>query len=835
MSTAKGSKKKSGVTPQQLLELGKIPPQAIELEEAVLGAMMLDRDALANVIDLVKPDMFYKEAHRHIFQAIHDLFHDSSPVDILTVTQQLKKNGELQNAGDAHYITTLTNRIASSSNVEYHARLVIEQFLKREVIRVAQNILQEGFEDTSDVFSLLESAEQQLFDVSQNNIKKNYKSIKDLLGEAIKQIEGARDQQFQGVPSGYSRMDAITGGWQNADFILLAARPAMGKCFGKGTKIIMYDGSLKNVEDIKAGDILMGDDSTPRNVLSIARGREMMYDIAQNYGITYKVNESHILSLKRSRTEWKHNHGDVLNISVREYLTKSKKWKSNYKGYKSSFELPEKEVPIDPYFTGLWIGDGSSDDSSIFNVDKEVLSYLKYYAKSIGKKLSIYKKVGKCPELRITNGRSQKSRDNSIKSKLRKLGMINNKHIPDVYLRNSKKIRLSLLAGIIDSDGHYPKQKGNLPYEITQKNKELAKQIKFLCDSLGFRTYMRRKKAKCQNGYSGYVWRLRINGNIDEIPVKIKRKKAIKWAGRRDWQAGAIKVIPDKIDNYYGFEIDGNRLFMLEDCTVVHNTAFAISVARNAAVDFGKPIAIFSLEMTAVQLTSRLISMEAEFSSEKLRKGDLTSEDFINMNHKISKLAEAPIFIDDTPALSVFDFRAKARRLKSQHGVGLIVIDYLQLMTMGAGKKGNREQEVSMISQNLKAIAKELNIPIIALSQLSRAVETRDRGSKKPQLSDLRESGSLEQDADLVMFLYRPEYYGITVDDDGNSTEGIAEVIIAKHRNGRVGSEQLMFIPHLTKFIQPTESLFYEKKNEEAPFGSTASTTQQNRSIEEDF
>jgi len=493
MSTAKGSKKKSGVTPQQLLELGKIPPQAIELEEAVLGAMMLDRDALANVIDLVKPDMFYKEAHQHIFQAIHDLFHDSSPVDILTVTQQLKKNGELQNAGGAHYVTTLTNRITSSSNIEVHARLVIEQFLKREVIRVAQNILQEGFEDTSDVFSLLESAEQQLFDVSQNNIKKNYKSIKDLLGEAIKQIEGARDQQFQGVPSGYSRMDAITGGWQNADFILLAARPAMGK------------------------------------------------------------------------------------------------------------------------------------------------------------------------------------------------------------------------------------------------------------------------------------------------------------------------------------------------------TAFAISVARNAAVDFGKPIAIFSLEMTAVQLTSRLISMEAEFSSEKLRKGDLTSEDFINMNHKISKLAEAPIFIDDTPALSVFDFRAKARRLKSQHGVGLIVIDYLQLMTMGAGKKGNREQEVSMISQNLKAIAKELNIPIIALSQLSRAVETRDRGSKKPQLSDLRESGSLEQDADLVMFLYRPEYYGITVDDDGNSTEGIAEVIIAKHRNGRVGTEQLMFIPHFTKFIQPSESLFYEKKNEEAPFSSTSATTEPHRSIEEDF
>ena len=452
---------KTSITPAQLLELGKLPPQAVDLEEAVLGALMLDKDALTNVVGILKPDAFYKESHQHIFRSIQNLFSKSEPVDILTVTQELKKTGELEIAGGAFYVTQLTNRVASAANVEMHARIVLEKYLQRELIRISTDTLQRSYEDSSDVFELLNHAEQNLFSISQTNIRRDFQEIRPLLGETIRQIEAARDQKFGGVPTGFTRFDHITGGWQKSDLIILAARPGTGK------------------------------------------------------------------------------------------------------------------------------------------------------------------------------------------------------------------------------------------------------------------------------------------------------------------------------------------------------SAFAVTVARNAAVDFQKPVAIFSLEMTSIQLVSRLIAAETELPADKLRKGELRDDEFHQLNAKIGKLTSAQIFIDDTPALSIFEFRAKARRLKAQHNVQLIVVDYLQLMVSGQEGKFSREQEVSTISRSLKAIAKELDIPIIALSQLSRAVEQRG-GSKRPQLSDLRESGAIEQDADLVLFIYRPDMAGITVDENGNSTEGMAEIIIAKHRNGRVGSENLLFISQFAKFIEPS-------------------------------
>jgi replicative DNA helicase len=487
---------KSSITPQQLIELGKLPPQAVELENVVLGAIMLDNQALSKVIDILKAETFYKEAHRCIYTAIKNLFTDSEAIDILTVVQRLKKEGNLEIAGGAFYITQLTNRIASASNIEVHARIIIEKYLQRELIRVCTDVLQRSYDDTTDVFGLMEKSEQDLFSVTQDNIRKNYESISSLLGKAIKQIEDSRDQKFQGIPSGFSRLDSITGGWQNSDLIILGARPAMGK------------------------------------------------------------------------------------------------------------------------------------------------------------------------------------------------------------------------------------------------------------------------------------------------------------------------------------------------------SSLMLALARNACIDFNKPVGIFSLEMTSLQLVMRLISNETEFSGEKLRRGDLSMDEFQILNEKISKLSVAPLYIDDTPALTIFEFKAKAKRLKAQHNVGMIIIDYLQLMVGGEGK-GNREQEVGLISRSLKAIAKELDIPIIALSQLSRVLEQRGGSAKRPQLSDLRESGQIEQDADLVMFIHRPEYYGILEDENGNSTQGVAEIVIAKHRNGRIGIENLMFIPHYSKFIEPSYSLFNNQLDESSSRSSVHSTPIRKdpvgNNIEEDF
>ena len=781
--------------------LGKVPPQSIEMEEAVLGALMLERDALSAVIDMLHPESFYREAHQRIFAAIRTLFDQSEPIDLLTVQTELRRTGELETVGGAIYLASLTEKVNSAANIEAHARVVTENAIKREIISIATECQQRAFEDSTDVFHLLDQLEQGLFAISEKNIRKKTADMGSIMRMALEELEAKKHLKdgLTGVPAGFSALDRLTSGWQKSELIIIAARPGMGKCLGKGTKVVMFDGTLRKVEDVRPGELLMGDDSTPRRVLSIARGREAMYWVRQNKGQDYRVNESHILSLKRSRSEGNHPYGEVLNITVRELLRKSEKFRSNLKGYKVAVEFPKRETSMDPYFLGLWLGDGHGLSSRITTSDPEVVEYLGGYAQALGRKLVTYQQEGKCPNYAITRGQRGHSNEPSLQGELRTLNLLSYKHIPHDYLCNSTENRLRLLAGLIDSDGHYLVQSNG--YEITQKSRQLAEQIKFLADSLGFRTSLTAKTASLTTrAYQCEVYRVRMYGDVNRIPVRVERKKATPWASPVDWRMTVIHLEHDGEDDYYGFEIDGNRLFLLEDMTVTHNTAFILSSCRNAAVEFGHGVAIFSLEMSSVQLVNRLISAEAELESEKIKKGNLSSHEWAQLHHRINRLTNAPIFIDDTPALSILELRAKCRRLKQQHDIQLVVIDYLQLMTGDSSKGGgNREQEIASISRALKNLAKELNVPVIALSQLSRAVETRG-GEKKPQLSDLRESGSIEQDADMVMFLYRPEYYGITQDESGNPVQGIGEVIIAKNRSGSLDTVQLRFIGKFTKF-----------------------------------
>ncbi|MBE8715389.1 replicative DNA helicase [Sphingobacterium hungaricum] len=444
--------------------LGKLPPQALDLEEAVLGALMLEKNALSEVIDILKPESFYKESHQKIFQAIYNLFQKTSPIDLLTVTAELRQMGSLEIVGGAYYITQLTDRVVSAANIEYHARIISQKYIQRELIKVSSEIINSSYDETSDIFDLLDHAEKSLFDIAQNNLRRDSRKMDDIMREAINNLELLRDKTdgLTGIPSGMSALDRMTSGWQPSDLVIIAARPAMGK------------------------------------------------------------------------------------------------------------------------------------------------------------------------------------------------------------------------------------------------------------------------------------------------------------------------------------------------------TAFVLSVARNAAVDHNKPVVVFSLEMSSVQLVNRLIAGETEIEQEKLKKGNLADYEWQQLHSRIGRLTEAPLIIDDTPALNVFEFRAKCRRLKAQYDIQMVIVDYLQLMhgkAEGKGGAGNREQEIGSISRALKSVAKELNIPVIALSQLSRAVESRPGNSKRPMLSDLRESGSIEQDADMVLFLYRPEYYGILEDEAGVSTAGIGEVIIAKHRNGETGIVPLRFVGKYVKFV----------------------------------
>ncbi len=722
------------------LVYGKVPPQAPDLEEAVLGACMLEKDTFAQVLEIIQSEeCFYVDAHQKIYAAMRRLFDKGIPVDLLTITDELRDANELEIVGGAYYLTRLTMSVLTSAHVEAHARIVMEKFIQRELIRISGNIIGDAYEDSSDVFDLLDKAESNLYEITDKHLRKNFRSLKDVMVRTVGEIEESmkKTDDLTGVPSGFAALDRITGGWQRSDLIILAARPSVGKCFGKGTKILMFDGSLKNVEDIVVGDKIMGDDSTCRNVLALGRGREMMYWVRQLHGIDYRVNESHIISLKRSRNEFNKKHGDVVNISIREYLLRAPKFKNNHKGYKKAVEFKEQPLPIPPYLLGLWLGDGSSAKPQITKPDIEIRNYLQKYADDNGYKLRVDSEFKeKCNSYSITgiNGRKGKN----FVELLRAIDVFKNKHIPDIYLVNSRENRLQLLAGLLDTDGY--NMKHSKGFEIVQKSKRLHENIRRLCDSLGFKTIAKVKYVK-GNPY----YRLYIFGKVDEIPMLIERKKYKSITHKRDFTMNAIKVEPDIVDDYYGFEIDGNKLFMLEDCTVTHNTALCLNIAMNAAMNAAKefPVAIFSLEMGAGQIVKRMLSAVTEVSMESITRGKMSDGEFMQMTQRMEKLSKAKIFVDDQAALNIFELRAKARRLKQKHGIELIVIDYLQLMQGSVEKSGNREQEISKISRDLKALAKELDIPIIALSQLNRSVETR-KESKMPQLSDLRECLSVE-------------------------------------------------------------------------------------------
>ena len=455
MATEKNTaNRKKSIETIVIPEIGKIQPQALEIEKVVLGALMLEKDAYSSISEILRPECFYDKKHELIFESIVDLALSGRPIDMLTVSEQLKKNGSLAAAGGLLYISELTSNVASTAHLEFHAKIIAQKFLSRELIRFSGLIQGKAYDDSIDVEDLMQEAEGKLFEISQRNIKKDAIQINPIINEAFIAIQnaGKKKEGLSGISSGFFGLDKITSGWQKSDLIIIAARPAMGK------------------------------------------------------------------------------------------------------------------------------------------------------------------------------------------------------------------------------------------------------------------------------------------------------------------------------------------------------TAFVLSMAKNMAVDFKSPVAIFSLEMSNVQLVNRLITNVCELTADKIKSGRLETYEWEQLDHKITALYDAPIYVDDTPSLSVFELRTKARRLVREHNVQCIIIDYLQLMNASGMAYGSREQEVSMISRSLKGLAKELNIPIIALSQLNRGVESRaGLEGKRPQLADLRESGAIEQDADMVCFIHRPEYYGIHTDADNNDLRGLAEIIIAKHRNGAVGDVWLAF------------------------------------------
>ena len=785
----------------------------LAFERSILSSIIFEPSQFDDLSMMLKVEDFYLPAHQDIFKAMLTLFQNDLPIDEEFIKKELIKMKKFDEQ-------VLLEILAANpiSNTKAYVDEIKDKSLKRHLLTLTTEIKRVTVEEELPSADVVDIVEKKLYEITQDNQTSDFLDSPTMTFstmEYIKEMKARGNSVLVGVDTGFKELNKMTTGFGKGDLVIVAARPAMGKCLGKGTKVVMFDGTLKNVEDVEVGDQLMGDDSTPRNVLSITRGREKMYWVRQNKGIDYRVNESHILSLKRSRNEGKHKHGDVLNISIKEYLTKSKKFHSNYKGYKVAVDFPQQHLEVDPYFLGIWLGDGTSSNVAIATQDKEVVHFLKKYAKQLSLQVTKnHKNKNKCPMYAITSGQrgGYYKDDNSLQTRLRRLNLLENKHIPHIYLQNSRENRLSLLAGLIDSDGYYDRE-FNI-FEIVQKDERLAKQIKFLADSLGFRVSLKTKKARIKKiNYECDVYRLRIVGDLDAIPTKIKRKQARALKAKRDVTHTGIQVEYDRVDDYYGFTIDGNHLFLLEDMTVTHNTSFILNTVNNLIMQ-GKGVAFFSLEMPAEQLMLRLLSIQTSIPLQKLRVGDMSDEQWSQLNGAIDQMNNAKLFVDDTGSVNINQLRSKLRKLKTQHpDIEIAVIDYLQIM-QGLGNQ-DRHLQVSDISRGLKMLARELDIPIVALSQLNRGLEARN--DKRPMLSDIRESGSIEQDADIILFVYRDDVYLYKEEKEREKAakaegkeftptyvekeEEEAEIIIGKQRNGPTGHVKLIFQKKLTRFV----------------------------------
>lgn len=784
--------------------LGKLPPQAPDLEEAVLGAILLEKDAMINILEFLRPEHFYVEANRLIYEAILDLFKKGEPVDMRTVIVQLRKNGKLDliDGNGAFRVAEITSKVSSAANIEYHAKIIVEFAIKRNIIEIASQMHHDAYEDTQDVFVLLDSLERGVFEISDKNLRKKHASINTLINEAVIELTHKRNHKdgLTGVPTGFSALDRTTSGWQKSDLVIIAARPGMGKALGLDEKLMTPKGWIR-MGDVKEGTLLAGSDGKFYPVTGVyPQGKRQTYIVHFDDGSEVICDKDH-LWLTETRADRKTKGGRGGTIKTLEEIMK-KVMVGSRKNHSIKFHKPIEfslnKTAINPYIMGMLLGDGGFTSATIkwSNPEKDLIRQMRKLLPP-GYKLAIGNDdLNHSIVMTDGNKTTMSSLLGPLKGKRSE-----EKHIPEEYLYNSIENRIQLLRGLIDTDGHVTNKV--CPWiEYCTTSKVMANQVIDLVRGLGGRASVIDKMGRyTKDGVqieTRTAYRIYIAFANGIVPVSSKKHLA-RYKPKNYSQKFIESVIPYDIQDVQCITVASpDHLFVTTGNTLTHNTAFIVTAARNAAVDFDIPVAIFSLEMSSIQLTNRLLAAEAEIDSEKLRRGDIGEHEGIQLVSKTNRLSSAPIFIDDTPALTILELRAKCRRMVAEHGVKLIILDYLQLMV--GDSKGNREQEVGSISRALKGIAKELNLPVIALSQLSRGVETRG-GDKRPHLSDLRDSGSIEQDADIVLFLYRPEYYKITVDEDGMPTQGMAEVIVAKHRNGSLETVKLRFIMKFTKFL----------------------------------
>lgn len=776
----------------------KIPPQNVDAEMSLIGAVLIDEEVLADVTEIVKPRDFYDKRHANIYEGMVNLFEHHKPVDLLTVTDELKKKDLLDEVGGSKYLAELTNYVPTAAHASTYADMVAQKAVRRRLIKASGDISEFGYDEEFNVQELLEKAEAELFAVSDQSLKQDLTSIETILLESFDRLEELHRNKggLRGVKTGYRDLDNMTAGLQRSDLIILAARPAMGKAQPLDAKVLTTSG-WKVMRDMKVGDELGSIDGTPSIVESIhPQGVEQVYRVTMSDGRTTECSGEHLWRIYyRGWSEPR----IVTTLEVMKLLTRKRYQKRLWIDMPDGNYGSNDPLPISPWTLGILLSEGDLTNMKVSTGDKEILERL---SQELGEDYELHQINRYDHRIVMADGKHRAGSREPVplREHLKELKLRNthsfDKFIPAMYKHATRSDRLAVLQGLLDGDGWVEQHKS---VRFTSCSEQLADDVIELVRSLGGWASKRQRtshythRGEYRAGRPAFVVNINIAAPEQLFSLGRKKLRAVPTKTRK--RPTFLSIEPTRRTATQCLSVSHpSNLYITDDYIVTHNTTLVTNLAYNVATLNKQSVLFFSLEMSKEQLIDRMLSDVSGVDSWNIRTGNLSDEDFSKLSEASGEMAEAPIYIDDTPGLTVLEMRTKARRAAHQAPLGLIVIDYLQLIQGRGRSDGNRVQEVSEISRGLKLLARELNVPVIALSQLSRSVES--RSPQIPQLADLRESGSIEQDADIVMFIYREAYYNPETD-----RQNITDLIIAKHRNGPVGKVELYFHPERLRFM----------------------------------
>lgn len=777
-------------------DFGRQPPQDMAAEQAVLGGMLLSKDAIADVLERLRPGDFYRPAHQNVYDAILDLYGRGEPADAVTVAAELDRRNLLRRIGGAPYLHTLISTVPTAANASYYATIVAEKALLRRLVEAGTRVVQYGYAgaEGADVAEVVDRAQAEIYEVAERRTSEDFVPLEDLLQPTMDEIDAIASNGgvARGVPTGFTELDEVTNGLHAGQMIIVAARPGVGKALALDTPLPTPTG-WTTMGDVAVGDELLGADGRPTRVVAateVMRGRPC-YEVEFSDGTVIVADAAHqwLTETRASRKSAQaaavgynryKNQRTFAAVRTTAEIAATLRCATQDRVLNHSvvnaraLDLPDREFLVPPYTLGAWLGDGTSAAAQITTADPEIIMRI---------------------EADGLVAVPSESAVGTLQARLRTLGVLGNKHIPTEYLRGSEAQRRALLAGLLDTDGTVTAG-GAVQFSVTSQR--LACDVAELIVSLGYRcqTSTKRVPGRYESSSIAYTLTFSTEDKVFALARKaIAHKERRAMAGTtRSGSRFIVDVRPIDTVAVRCVEVDNDSHMYLAGNAMVptHNSTLGLDFLRSCSIKHRMASVIFSLEMSKSEIVMRLLSAEAKIKLADMRSGRMSDEDWTRLARRMSEISEAPLYIDDSPNLTMMEIRAKARRLRQKSDLRLVVVDYLQLMSSGK-KVESRQLEVSEFSRQLKLLAKELEVPVVAISQLNRGPE--QRTDKKPMLSDLRESGSLEQDADMVILLNRPDAF-----ERDDPRGGEADFILAKHRNGPTKTVTVAHQLHLSRF-----------------------------------